>query len=390
MTLSRIPPQAYIDQDWFERERELLFEPLWQFAALKTMLAQPNAFVTRTLCGVPLVIQNIRGELRAFENVCPHRQNPVQTAPHGVRPLFCGYHGWSFDQDGATAGIPHEEALYRFTPQQRDCLRLRRVALACVGNLVFVNLSAQPLPIEEQLGGAMLAYLEHASAAFDGEVILTTYEGRFNWKLAYENLRDANHARYVHSRTLFQETRFQAQVDERAVAALRKLEADGGVRGRDAALALLRDFSRGGRDAPLEDPPSHPWHPLIERYRDRDGSCHDEYYNWLVFPNIHIASANGGYSFTLEHHIPVGPGRTDMIVYYMTAKKTRPYAASAAVLHSTMLGADKVLREDIDIMENIQRTLHPQAPSPALGDYEAENAIIHRWYLDLMEAKFVL
>jgi phenylpropionate dioxygenase-like ring-hydroxylating dioxygenase large terminal subunit len=388
--LTPIPPQAYIDQAWFERERDLLFKPLWQFIAPKTLLDKPNAFITRTLFGIPVVVQNIKGELRAFENVCPHRQNPIQLQPHGVRPLFCSYHGWSFGQDGAPANIPFEDTLYRFSPEERACLHLRRFALEVVGNLVYINLSAQPLPIAEQFGQDYLDYLALASAAFDGEVIITTYDACFNWKLVYENLRDAHHARYVHPRTLYQDTRFAPQVNETGVTALRRLQAAGPIGDRPEALALLRSFSTGGRDAPLEQPPANNWHPLVERFRDRDGQHHDDYYNWLPFPNMHIASANGGYSFTIEHHIPVAPGHTEMIVYYMTARKKRPYAASAAVLHATMMGADKVLREDIDVMEAIQRTLHPGACHASLGDYESENAIIHHWYMNLMEGRFVL
>lgn len=387
---TRMPPQAYIDQQWFERERELLFKPLWQFIALKTMLDKPNAFVTRTLFGMPVVVQNMKGQLRAFENVCPHRQNPIQLQPHGVRPLLCGYHGWSFGQDGAPVNIPFDDALYRFSPQEKACLHLRRFALACVGNLVFVNLSDDPLPLEAQFGPDMLASLAAVSDAFDGETILTTYDGGFNWKLAYENLRDAHHPRYLHGRTLYQETRFQAEVDVAGLAALRRLQACGGIPDREEALRLLRGFSSGGRDAPMEQAPNDAWHELVERYRDLDGQHHDCYYNWLAFPNLHIASANGGHSFIIEHHIPVGPDRTEMIVHYVTAKKRRPYAQSAAVLHASMVAADAVLREDIDVMENIQRTLHPDARPARLGDYESANAIIQHWTMDLMEGRFAL
>lgn len=385
-----IPPQAYIDPAWFERERTLLFQPLWQFIAPKTLLDKPNAFVTRTLFGVPVVVQNFKGELRAFENVCPHRQNAIQVQPHGVRPLFCGYHGWSFGQDGAPVNIPFEDTIFRFTPEERQCLHLRRFALEIVGNLVFINMSPEPLPIAEQFGQGYLDYLALASNAFDGEVIMTTYDARFNWKLIYENLRDAHHARYVHPRTLYQDTKFAPLIYDTSLAALHRVQGGGPIADREQALSLLRSFSTGGRDAPLEQPPGHSWHPLVERFRDLDGEAHDTYYNWLPFPNMHIASANGGYSFTIEHHIPVAPDRTEMIVYYMTAKKKRPYAASAAVLHATMMGADKVLREDIDVMEDIQRTLHPGATVAHLGDYESENAIIHHWYMHLMEGHFVL
>lgn len=380
---SKMPPQAYIDQAWFERERELLFKPLWQFVGLKVMLEKHNAFITRTLFGIPVVVQNFQGELRAFENLCPHRQNPIQVQPHGVRPLFCGYHGWSFDSEGGTR-IPHEDALYRFPAEERACIHLRRFALEVVGNLVFVNLSENPLSIKQQFGSAMLASLAASSSAWDSEVILTTYDGRFNWKLAYENLRDGHHPRYLHARTLYQEVKFEASINEPGVEALRRQQQEG-IPDRARALALLRTFSGGGRDAPMESPPNEHWHQFVERYRDQDW-----YYNWLAFPNLHIASSNGGHSFIIEHHNPVGPGHTEFMVYYVTAKKKRPYASSAAVLHAHMMGADKVLREDIDVMEQIQRTLHGAARPAHLGDYEFLNAGIEHWYLNLMEGKFAL
>ncbi|UVW30427.1 Rieske 2Fe-2S domain-containing protein [Massilia sp. H6] len=347
------------------------------------MLDKNNAFIKRTLFGIPVVVQNFHGELRAFENICPHRQNPIQVQPHGVRPLFCSYHGWSFDSEGGTR-IPHEDALFRFAPEERACIRLRRFALEVVGNLVFVNLSADPLPIKRQFGAAMLASLAASSAAFDGEVIMTTYDGRFNWKLAYENLRDEHHPRYLHARTLYQEVRFEASIDECGVEALRR-QREQGIGDRERALALLRSFSGGGRDAPMQAAPNERWHSNVERYRDQDW-----YYNWLVFPNLHIASADGGHSFIVEHHVPVGPGRTEFMVYFVTAKKKRPYSASAAVLHAHMMGADKVLREDIDVMEQIQQTLYEGARPAHLGDYEFVNAGIEHWYLNLMEGSFAL
>lgn len=381
---SHMPAQAYIGQDWFESERDLLLKPLWQFVGLKMMLEQHNSFITRTLCGLPVVVQNFNGELRAFENLCLHRQNPIQTQSHGVRPLVCAYHGWGYNAEGSPANIPFEAELYRFGTAERACLHLRRYALECVGNLVFVNLSENPLPIKNQFGSALLKSLTASSEAFDGEVLMTTYNGRFNWKLAYENLRDGHHPRYLHSRTLFQNVKFQANVDEGGVAALQKLRQEG-IRDHAHALALMRTFSGGGRDAPIDNMAHYGWHENVERYRDQDW-----YYNWLVFPNLHIASGSGGYSFIIEHHIPVGPGRTDFMVYYVTAKKKRPYPASAAVLHGHMMGADRVLREDISVMENIQRTLHPAARPAHLGEYEFLNAGIERWYLDVMEGKIVL
>jgi phenylpropionate dioxygenase-like ring-hydroxylating dioxygenase large terminal subunit len=382
--ISRMPPQAYIDQHWFERERELFFKPLWQFVGLKMMLSRHNAFITRTLCGIPIVVQNFDGELRAFENLCAHRQNPVQTQPHGVRPLVCSYHGWGYGQNGNAENIPFEAEVYRYPQDERVCLKLRRFALATIGNLVFVNLSAEPRPIDQQFSADMIESLRECSEAFDSEVMLTTFETRCNWKLMYENLRDAHHPRYLHARSLYEKVKFPVRIDEAGVAAA-KNPREAGAGSHAEAMAIMRSFSNGGLDAPMEEMAPFAWHDNVDRYGDKDW-----YYNWLVFPNLHIASGSGGYSFIIEHHIPVSANRTDLIVHYVTAKKKRRYASSAAVLHAHMMGAEGVLREDINVMENIQKNLHPDAPCASLGDFEFFNASIERWYLDVMESKIAL
>jgi phenylpropionate dioxygenase-like ring-hydroxylating dioxygenase large terminal subunit len=381
--LSRMPPQAYIDQGWFERERELFFKPLWQFIGLKMMLSQHNAFITRTLCGLPIVVQNFNGELRAFENLCVHRQNPVQTLANGVRPLVCSYHGWGYGKDGAPDNIPFEAEAFRYPPEERACLHLRRFALETIGNLVFINLSSNPIPIGEQFGADFLTSLQECSDAFDGEVMLTTFKMQANWKLAYENLRDAHHPRYVHARSLYQKVKFEVNIDEAGLAAFKNLE-ESTANDRSTTMSRLRSFNNGGPDTPMKEVLPFSWHDNVERYGSKDW-----YYNWLAFPNLHIASG-GGYSFIIEHHIPVSPDRTDMMVHYVTAKKKRRYAASPAVLHAHMMGAERVLREDIDVMQNIQKQLHPGAPSARLGDYEFANGSIERWYLDVMEGKIAL
>lgn len=382
--LSRMPSQAYIDQDWFERERELFFKPLWQFIGLKMMLSKHNAFITRKLCGIPIVVQNFNGELRAFENLCVHRQNPVQTQANGVRPLVCSYHGWGYGQDGVPNNIPFEAEIYRYPPEERACLHLRRFALETIGNLVFINLSSQPRPISEQFNADFVTSLQECSEAFDGEVMFTTFDMHANWKLAYENLRDGHHPRYVHARSLYQKVKFEASIDEAAVAAF-KSSLELNPNDRNATMSRLRSFSNGGADTPMTELLPFSWHDNVERYGDKDW-----YYNWLAFPNLHIASGSGGYSFIIEHHIPVSASRTDFMVHYVTAKKKRRYASSPAVLHAHMMGAERVLREDIDVMQNIQKQLHPHAPSARLGDYEFVNGGIERWYLDVMEGKVAL
>lgn len=379
-----MPASAYIDESWFARERDLLMRPLWQFVGPRMLLGKHNAFLRRNICGVDVVVQNFQGELRAFDNLCLHRQNPLQQQAQGVRPLVCGYHGWGYGADGSVANIPFHDEAYRFPVQERACLKLRQFALACIGNLVFVNLSEQPRPIEEQFSMPALEMLRSASEQFDTEVLIATFECGFNWKLAYENLRDSLHPRYVHPRTLYQQVKFQAQMDEAAIADARHYHANGSP-GQPEHLARLRSFSGGGLNEPLVKMPHFSWHDNVERFGNDDW-----YLNWLLFPNLHIASGSGGHSFIIEHHQPVSAGRTDLMVYYVTARKKRRYATSAAVLLSHLEGAEKVLKEDIDIMERVQAGLREGAPRATLGDFEFANLAIERWYMDVMEGNHVL
>ncbi|AVQ07250.1 TPA: Rieske 2Fe-2S domain-containing protein [Xanthomonas vasicola pv. zeae] len=376
---SRMHPSYYLSTDIFEREQRKIFRKAWLFAGLKTLLLDNNCFITRRLAGIPVLIQNFKGRLRAFENVCLHRSALLQTTAVGKRPLVCPYHAWKYDSDGQVENIPECDALYGFGEEERRGLKLREFALHEVGNLLFVNLDPNPMPIEEQFSADFIALLESSSNAYDTEVMVTTWRGRYNWKLAYENLRDANHPRFVHPKTLAKSVSFVAEVNqEHAKESMEALQDSS-----PAALRReMRRFSYGGPDAPIPNLQHFGWHEKVERWGTQDA-----YFNWLVFPNMHIASSNGGYSFTLEHHIPVAPDRTDLEIYWFSARKKQPYGSSSQVLLAQMHGSKVVVGEDVDIMERVQAALHIDAPFPTQGAYESMNRLVERWYALLMETE---
>jgi hypothetical protein len=81
----------------------------------------------------------------------------------------------------------------------------------------------------------------------------------------------------------------------------------------------------------------------------------------------------------------VAPDRTDLEIYFVTAKKKQPYAFSHQVLLANLHYSKKIVGEDIAILEAIQSVLHPDAPVPEQGAYESTNQAIERWYTTLME-----
>lgn len=375
---SRMHPKYYLSQEIFDREQAKIFRKVWLFAGLASLVSENNSYLTRKIAGVPVVIQNFKGELKAFENICLHRSAPLQQGFCGRRALVCPYHAWSYDSSGAVRQIPDCDALYRFSDEERQSLKLREFALQQVGSLLFINLSSDPMPLEAQFSDKFIKLLEDSSKQYDTEVMFTTWHASFNWKLVYENLRDLNHVRYVHPRSLGQALKFQKHasdifIDE-AAGPLTDLSPTG-------LRTEMRRFSQAGaEDAEYAQTRHYAWMDMVEPWRGADG-----YYNWLAYPNLHIASGTGGYSFSIENHIPLSPSKTDVEIYYLTAKKKQPYATSHQVLLSHMHYSKKVVGEDIAILEAVQSALHPDAPMPSQGAYETQNRLVERWYTTLME-----
>jgi phenylpropionate dioxygenase-like ring-hydroxylating dioxygenase large terminal subunit len=380
---SKMPIEAYCCEDWFSREQQLLFAPLWQFVAPRMLLSSPNAFVRRRIGQLDVVVQNIDGQIVAFENVCAHRQSPIQTESQGVRALVCPYHAWRYGAQGEVLNIPSHDNCYRFSSAERSQLGLRAFKVFEFGQLVFINIHPQPLDFFEQFDGTAVQSLKQASELFDDEVLVSRFECKFNWKLAYENLRDSLHPQFLHGRTVYKQVKFEARIDEAELARAQAYQSSGSDN-RTTHLNWLRSFSGGGLNEPMVEMPHYQWHDYVHRYGNDDW-----YLNWLMYPNLHIASGSAGYSFIIEHHVPVSAGRTDLWVYYVTGRKKRKYPTSSAVLMAHLQGAEKVLAEDIDIMEKVQQNLS-SGRTIHTGDFEYTNMAIERWYLDVMEGRHAL
>lgn len=377
---SRMHPKYYLSQEIFDREQRKIFRKAWVFAGIKTLLRKNNAFITRKIAGIPVVIQNFQGELRAFENICLHRSAPLQTMPIGSRPLVCPYHGWKYNAQGCVANIPQCTEIYRFDEQEKASMHLREFALRAVGNLLFITLDDDPFPLEDQFSPELIASLEASSSHYDHEVMVTAWRCRFNWKLVAENLADPNHVRFLHSKDFSSYIKYDIRVNEAACK-----ESEQPITALDPA-SLRREmcrFSYGGAVAEIPGMRRVPWwQSKIDRYGNQD-----VYYHWQVMPGLHIASGNGGHSFTIENYVPVSPGETDLELYWVMARKKEPLEAAQQVLYANMLGSRKIVGEDVDMLEKIQATLHLEAPVPNQGSYESFNRLVERWYTTLMETE---
>ena len=346
----RLNKNSYVSLDWFQKEQESIFSKYWIFYCLKPMVDKPNRFVAREINGIPIVVQNIDGSIRAFQNICLHRQNRLQTDEMGERRLICKYHGWGYGKSGEVLGVPLKETYFNI--EKELCgRRLVQYAVEEVGGLIFINLSMSPISISEQFGERLLNEISSASDSFDREILVAKFSHKYNWKMVYENLRDSLHPRFLHRQTITRDV----QIDPSAVPP--------DLEHIVTRKAHVSELSNGGAVHTFTHDMTPPYADKVERWGNTDA-----YFNWVLFPNTHIVSPNGGYLFWVEHHHPVSPTETEITIYCMTSKKKGSLPAS--VLWEQFKAAKKILDEDNIAMEHVQSVIAYGPEYGLLGEGE--------------------
>ncbi|MDR1423544.1 MAG: Rieske 2Fe-2S domain-containing protein [Azoarcus sp.] len=382
-----LPPACYTQQYWFDLEREKLFNRYWLLAGLTQQLRADNSFITRTLAGIPVLIQNCGGTLRAFRNACPHRACPIQIEPCGNRKLLCPYHGWSFGHDGKLRGIPGEK-FYGLSGADKACMDLHPYALETVGNFVFVNLAEKPLPIAEQFPKDLLYLLTVVSTHFAPEVSCTTFTGNYNWKLNFENISEdeISHIPVVHKYTLApalgtrEDGSFAVPPEEGSLifspgsplADIHFLEPKPTNPSNGGSVAT-RDISTIRR-IPLHYA-SRWFSALLENSLDR-GS----FFACPVFPNVNFGSIHGEHFF-LQQFVPLAPDRTEYHSWVFTARLKEGTSSIPHLLWGIHHAEKRVVDEDVVVFEQVQKTLSSASTVGIFGDNEYCLANFGRWYM---------
>ena len=102
----RIPASTYTDEALFEREKKQIFRRLPLMVAPSCEIPEPGDYKAMDIAGVPLLLTRQRdGSVGAFLNMCSHRGNPVASGSGNASRFTCGYHGWTFKNDGDLIGV---------------------------------------------------------------------------------------------------------------------------------------------------------------------------------------------------------------------------------------------------------------------------------------------
>src|SRR5579863_3884279 len=72
--LFKVSRRAFVDEQVLAAERAAIFDRCWLYLGHDTELAEPGAFLTRSVGGRNLIFnRDAAGQVRAFLNSCPHR-----------------------------------------------------------------------------------------------------------------------------------------------------------------------------------------------------------------------------------------------------------------------------------------------------------------------------
>jgi len=130
----------------------------WFFVCPVDRLAEDDCHVTVDLPELSITLQNFRGTLSGFRNICSHQQLPMRTAGLGRGPLRCDKHGWTYNADGIPVGIPDGDAMVETDLATRQQLSLRPIGVAAIEGGIFARVEDDgSLPDAEWLADAELA-----------------------------------------------------------------------------------------------------------------------------------------------------------------------------------------------------------------------------------------
>jgi phenylpropionate dioxygenase-like ring-hydroxylating dioxygenase large terminal subunit len=200
------PVSDYVSADVFAQERERWFRRRPVVACLTADVRATGDCYAFESGGVPLVVlRHGDGGLRAFVNICRHRGSPLVAPGPGqlAKSLRCGFHGWTYDLDGAVIARPHSLGGFdALSDALGDGSALLARPVAEAHGLVLVRPEGdEPIDVEATLAGMGE---ELAEFGFGGYHRFDEWRSEWaaNWKLLVDTFLETYHVPALHPDTV--------------------------------------------------------------------------------------------------------------------------------------------------------------------------------------------
>lgn len=352
-------PKYYFSSNHTKIEFDKIFSNQWIFVAMEEDLSDNNMFITLSIFNYPIVIQNFKGEIKAFQNICPHRFNLIQTERTGKRPFVCQYHSWSFDCNGKP-NTKSLKSLYDVESESFGKVCVKNISLEKVGKFYFINLSKKPSDIKEYLGGFYEKLLEISSSITDRFYFDDDFQ-KVNWKVIVENVIEAYHCPSIHKDTLFG-MGFCSVPENNQVY----------VSGHSVA-----DYPKNNDFAVNK----------MLKYLENRTFKHNTFRHYFIFPNLLISSTEGT-SIYVGNVLPNNESSTILRKRFYDVKFHDDFVPNKSIhnafLEMVKTSINSILFEDKVILEQVQKNLEFVNDKYILGNQEQRIVQFHNHYTTLI------
>jgi Rieske 2Fe-2S family protein len=194
-----LPREYYVSDEVFEREFEAIFSRQWLLAGHSCQLREAGDFFTVDVAGENIIVARAAdGEVHALYNVCRHRGSQVCDGTSGRAASFvCPYHGWSYAPDGSLLSAPNMLD-GEYIDYDKLGLKHAHAYEHKRSGLVFINLGADPAPLDEAMDQNSDLWQRHQT---DRVKLIRekVVEVDVNWKLINENNQECYHCEPNHA-----------------------------------------------------------------------------------------------------------------------------------------------------------------------------------------------
>jgi carnitine monooxygenase subunit len=193
-----VEAREYTSQDRHDRDRAMLMASP-QLVGYVSELPEPGAYCTKTVMGRSILLTKTSdGSVKAFDNVCLHRQSRVATGCGSAKRFTCPYHSWTYDNTGRLVTVPGREGFPEVGVKSDGLTELPAAEFA---GFLWVSLDpGTPLDVAAHLGELAdeLDSWGIGRWAPLGEKVL---DSPINWKLAIDTFAENYHFATVHKQT---------------------------------------------------------------------------------------------------------------------------------------------------------------------------------------------
>lgn len=195
------PVAVYGSQDWFDKERDVLFRGYPLLAGFSCELPNKGDYLTIDDLDTPIVVvRGDHGELNAFINTCRHRGTKLVSGCGKLKAgLTCPYHAWTYNLRGELVAVPDSESFPGLNKAERPLIKLPITEK--YGMIWVCPTPGADFDIDRQLGG-LAPELENYRFPAYHHYEQRVLRHKMNWKMMIDTFLEPYHFATLHRNTV--------------------------------------------------------------------------------------------------------------------------------------------------------------------------------------------